>query len=86
MSDFGLFAIEIISVSACVPSLALHFQNDPSKSDGSWVCFLWRLFDDLNTTSLFNCASLKKLYIAFCKETLFAADRIRREFQRFFFH
>lgn len=39
MSDFGLFAIEIISVSACVPSLALCFQNDPSRNDGSWFCF-----------------------------------------------
>lgn len=39
MSGFGLFAIGVVSVSACVPSLALQLQNDPSRSDGSWVCF-----------------------------------------------
>ncbi|KAF2979201.1 hypothetical protein EK904_004225 [Melospiza melodia maxima] len=37
MSDFGLFATGVISVSSSVPSLALDFQNNPSRSDGSWA-------------------------------------------------
>lgn len=39
MSDFGLFAAGVISVSSSVPSLALDLQNYLSRSDGSWVCF-----------------------------------------------
>lgn len=33
--------------------------------------FIWRLFDDLNSPSLFNWVSLKKLYITFSKQKLY---------------